>query len=295
MNADVDHVMGPERMPDQKFTRCPGCSTVFRVSDAQLALREGQVRCGHCRAVFDANDHRVSLDAAPPPDDFDATDELMLGRPTVTLRSADALQPAPFGDDAATRRKPADAETRAAARAERAAETTAEEPPETREATRGAMEVPPKKKHEDTELAAEKSGSTRADTEHAPETSEATRADTERASETSEAARADAEHAPETSEATRADTKRPPETAEATRTDEASNADDARTDKAIAADADNLAAQIDPPTGDAAASHLADAEAGTSEDATRDAVSLTTIRIRPVMPGRTSAAPPATP
>ena len=31
------------------------------------------------------------------------------------------------------------------------------------------------------------------------------------------------------------------------------------------------------------------------EDATRDAVSLTTIRIRPVMPGRTSAAQPASP
>jgi len=79
-------------MNDQKFTRCPGCSTVFRVTQAQLALREGQVRCGHCRAVFDANDHLVSLDTAPVPDQFDDTDELIMGRPTVTLRSADALQ-----------------------------------------------------------------------------------------------------------------------------------------------------------------------------------------------------------
>jgi len=46
-------------MTDFAYTRCPGCRTVFRVTTAQLALREGQVRCGQCRAVFDANDHLV--------------------------------------------------------------------------------------------------------------------------------------------------------------------------------------------------------------------------------------------
>ena len=79
---------------EQKLTRCPGCATVFRVTAAQLALREGQVRCGHCRAVFDANDHLITLDIVAP-EDFGADDELLRGRPTVTLRSADALQPAP--------------------------------------------------------------------------------------------------------------------------------------------------------------------------------------------------------
>ena len=83
----------PIEMADPKFTRCPGCATVFRVTPAQLALREGQVRCGHCRAVFDATDHFVSLDAGPAPDEFDAMDELAMGRPTVTLRPAAALQP----------------------------------------------------------------------------------------------------------------------------------------------------------------------------------------------------------
>ena len=81
-------------MNEQKLTRCPGCATVFRVTSAQLALREGQVRCGHCRAVFDANDHFITLDIVAP-EDFGADDELLRGRPTVTLRSADALQPAP--------------------------------------------------------------------------------------------------------------------------------------------------------------------------------------------------------
>jgi predicted Zn finger-like uncharacterized protein len=77
--------------PATLYTRCPGCATIFRVNAQQLALREGQVRCGHCRAVFDAHRERVSLDA--PRGDDDDHDELAAGRPTVTLRSAEALQP----------------------------------------------------------------------------------------------------------------------------------------------------------------------------------------------------------
>ena len=78
-------------MADQKFTRCPGCATVFRVTSAQLALREGQVRCGHCRAVFDANSQLVLLDIHAREDE--APDELSRGRPTVTLFESHALQP----------------------------------------------------------------------------------------------------------------------------------------------------------------------------------------------------------
>jgi predicted Zn finger-like uncharacterized protein len=47
------------------YTRCPGCATVFRVTEEQLALREGQVRCGKCRAVFDANNHVIGREATP--------------------------------------------------------------------------------------------------------------------------------------------------------------------------------------------------------------------------------------
>jgi predicted Zn finger-like uncharacterized protein len=77
-------------MTEEKFTRCPGCRTVFRVTSAQLALRDGQVRCGHCRTVFDgmANLIRLSPDSTLPPSD-DANGPL-----TVTLRSAHALEPA---------------------------------------------------------------------------------------------------------------------------------------------------------------------------------------------------------
>ncbi len=81
-------------MSEPKLTRCPGCGTVFRVTAAQLSLRQGQVRCGHCRAVFDANDHFVSVEIQGA-HEFSGDDELMRGRPTVTLRSADALLPVP--------------------------------------------------------------------------------------------------------------------------------------------------------------------------------------------------------
>ena len=86
-------------MADEQYTRCPGCSTIFRVTPQQLALREGQVRCGHCRTVFDGNAHLISL--APTPHAEHEPDELAAGPPTVTLRSAHALRPA--HEDAETR------------------------------------------------------------------------------------------------------------------------------------------------------------------------------------------------
>ncbi|WP_153101396.1 zinc-ribbon and DUF3426 domain-containing protein [Paraburkholderia hayleyella] len=36
-------------------TRCPFCETVFRLQPAQLAVRRGLVRCGHCQEAFDAS------------------------------------------------------------------------------------------------------------------------------------------------------------------------------------------------------------------------------------------------
>jgi predicted Zn finger-like uncharacterized protein len=82
-------------MAEEQFTRCPGCKTVFRVTDAQLALREGQVRCGHCRTVFNGREELISL--APPPagEAEPEFDELAQGPPTVTLRSARSLDPPP--------------------------------------------------------------------------------------------------------------------------------------------------------------------------------------------------------
>ena len=47
-------------------TRCPDCSTQFKVSEAQLQVASGKVRCGSCLGVFEGVDNLV-WDA-----DFDA-------------------------------------------------------------------------------------------------------------------------------------------------------------------------------------------------------------------------------
>jgi predicted Zn finger-like uncharacterized protein len=44
-------------------TRCPQCNTAFRVTLNQLAVADGQVRCGSCLAVFKAVDHDAKNDA----------------------------------------------------------------------------------------------------------------------------------------------------------------------------------------------------------------------------------------
>lgn len=36
-------------------TECPHCHTVFRIKEADLNLADGQVRCGHCLAIFTAD------------------------------------------------------------------------------------------------------------------------------------------------------------------------------------------------------------------------------------------------
>jgi predicted Zn finger-like uncharacterized protein len=55
-------------------TRCPVCTTAFRVQRTQLAARGGRVRCGKCGTVFDgiaglvedAARPTLSLESAPP-------------------------------------------------------------------------------------------------------------------------------------------------------------------------------------------------------------------------------------
>ena len=78
---------------EEKYTRCPGCKTIFRVTPQQLTIRSGQVRCGHCQSVFDGVAALISL--APRLREEPEPDEIALGPPTVTLRSAQALKPAP--------------------------------------------------------------------------------------------------------------------------------------------------------------------------------------------------------
>ena len=39
------------------ITRCPVCTTMFKVVPDQLRVSDGWVRCGQCNEVFDANAH----------------------------------------------------------------------------------------------------------------------------------------------------------------------------------------------------------------------------------------------
>ena len=85
-------------MSEEKFTRCPGCNTIFRVTPPQLALRDGQVRCGHCHTVFNGLASLVSLAPQLRPKPEPDFDDPALGPPTVTLRDSQALEPAPDSD-----------------------------------------------------------------------------------------------------------------------------------------------------------------------------------------------------
>ena len=48
------------------ITTCPACRTAFRVTQEQLAAREGRVRCGKCAMIFDARETLETEPHAPP-------------------------------------------------------------------------------------------------------------------------------------------------------------------------------------------------------------------------------------
>ena len=41
------------------YTRCPKCSTCFRVTERHLAIAKGKVRCGQCQLVFNAPENAI--------------------------------------------------------------------------------------------------------------------------------------------------------------------------------------------------------------------------------------------
>ena len=57
-------------------TRCPACSTLFKVVPDQLRLSQGWVRCGSCGSVFNAGEQmqhaeaRQSIQVEPGEDGF---------------------------------------------------------------------------------------------------------------------------------------------------------------------------------------------------------------------------------
>ncbi|AXS81174.1 DUF3426 domain-containing protein [Dechloromonas sp. HYN0024] len=97
-------------------TRCPACTTVFRVTSEQLRLRAGKVRCGHCQAVFNAFDELVSEDnqpliATPQVDESAGFEAALPAEPEMADKAQEIEPPAPEADFAEA--LPADHDTQA--------------------------------------------------------------------------------------------------------------------------------------------------------------------------------------
>lgn len=88
-----------------QITRCPSCSTSFKVVADQLRISQGWVRCGHCKEVFDASAHLLPAAPAPLLPDVSLTDV----RPPLApvARKADAERA--WGEHAAPAAPPAPA------------------------------------------------------------------------------------------------------------------------------------------------------------------------------------------
>lgn len=74
------------------YTRCPKCSTCFRVTDRHLAIANGKVRCGQCQHVFNARQNAIDepqqvTAATRPPVAPQNTTEITTVTPTTTAGS----------------------------------------------------------------------------------------------------------------------------------------------------------------------------------------------------------------
>lgn len=91
-------------MDAQLATRCPNCQTAFRVTMQQLELREGSVRCGACREIFNGIDTVFEyepgqgFELTPPPAEHDIADRMTL-IDFGSLRGTQAPSPANMQDE----------------------------------------------------------------------------------------------------------------------------------------------------------------------------------------------------
>jgi predicted Zn finger-like uncharacterized protein len=73
-------------------TQCPHCSTAFNVTPEQLFARDGRVRCGVCRQVFDGLVQLTSLEAleagVPPPLAEASDAEVQAGAASLAAQAA---------------------------------------------------------------------------------------------------------------------------------------------------------------------------------------------------------------
>lgn len=81
------------------LTRCPQCHTAFRASAAQLAARNGRVRCGTCQHAFDAYSAKVDIASpAPTPASAPAEPAPPIAVATPPAAAAEALPNNPIAD-----------------------------------------------------------------------------------------------------------------------------------------------------------------------------------------------------
>ena len=99
---------------EQLATQCPHCGTQFRVTLAQLELRDGKVRCGACREVFNGIDtvFEYSGESAPTSHPSDATQDFSN---RMTLFDVGAAGTAPAASTGSNMQEELDALSRAIA------------------------------------------------------------------------------------------------------------------------------------------------------------------------------------
>lgn len=85
------------------ITRCPNCHSRFRVTEGQLKLADGQVRCGACLRVFSAPEHALD----PPRKEPEIQPEPPGPEPEVPGKAASSLLPDSVGEPASASREPA--------------------------------------------------------------------------------------------------------------------------------------------------------------------------------------------
>lgn len=89
-------------------TRCPNCNTLFRITETQLEIADGMVRCGYCREVYDAKQYQTDnapvenknqLDAFDENTRLDDVDEAILPASDIEQGDVEEIDEAPlFGD-----------------------------------------------------------------------------------------------------------------------------------------------------------------------------------------------------
>jgi len=100
------------------ITRCPNCHSRFRVTEGQLRLADGQVRCGACLRVFSAPEHAIN----PPCEAPNTPSETPDREPAISGEEPSDIPPVSVSEPASVPQEPA---LSAALTATAADETTA--------------------------------------------------------------------------------------------------------------------------------------------------------------------------